>query len=197
MNLHHTLALPVSIICLFLGLGHPPGYPIPEEAKTNSMIEGGVPGGGTSGDRHLILVDQDNRLLYETWATHWTGSNWSAGSGAVFELDTNNRRPEGWTSADAAGLAILPGLVRAEEVFVESNVSHAIRATVHGVNGYVFPASHNANTDPNSPIPLGTRLRLTSDVDTRRDMRERIFIRQTSRNAVDAVHTATRQSGMI
>jgi hypothetical protein len=143
--------------------GRPPGYPIPEEAKTNTMIEGAVPGGGFSGDRHLLLIDQHNRLLFETWATRWTGTNWTAGSGAVFELDTNNRRPEGWTSADAAGLAILPGLVRAEEVFEYSNITHAIRATVHGVDGYVFPASHNATTDPNSPIPLGTRLRLKSD----------------------------------
>lgn len=140
--------------------GRPPGYPIPEEAKTNTMIEGAVPGGGLTGDRHLLLVDQHNRLLFETWATRWNGTNWFAGSGAVFELDTNNRRPEGWTSADAAGLAILPGLVRAEEVFEHSNIVHAIRATVHGVNGYVFPASHNATTDQNSPIPLGARLRL-------------------------------------
>jgi len=108
--------------------GRPPGYPIPEEAKNNQMIEGGTPGG-------------------------------------VFELDTNNRRPEGWTSADAAGLAILPGLVRAEEVFLQSNINHAIRATVHGVNGYVFPASHLANTDSSSPIPLGARLRLKQNVD--------------------------------
>ena len=145
--------------------GRPPGYPIPEEAKNNQMIEGGTPGGGTSGDRHLILVDNERRLLFETWATRWTGSSWEAGSGAIFELDTNNRRPEGWTSADAAGLAILPGLVRAEEVFLQSNINHAIRATVHGVNGYVFPASHLANTDSSSPIPLGARLRLKQNVD--------------------------------
>jgi len=143
--------------------GRSPGYPIPLEAKTNTMIEGAVPGGGTSGDRHLILVDQGNRLLFETWATQWDGAKWTAGSGAVFELDTNNRRPDGWTSADAAGLAVLPGLVRAEEIFSYSNITHAIRATVHGVKGYVFPASHNATTDVNSPIPLGTRLRLKPD----------------------------------
>ena len=144
--------------------GQPPGYPIPHEAKTNGMIEGGVIGGGASGDRHLILLDESRRLLYETWATHWTGARWEAGSGAIFELDTNRRRPEGWTSADAAGLAILPGLVRAEEVFVTSNIDHAIRGTVHGVKDYVFPAAHNATSDANSPIPLGARLRLKSSV---------------------------------
>jgi hypothetical protein len=144
--------------------GQPPGYPIPDEAKTNGMIEGGVIGGGTTGDRHLLLVDESRRLLYETWATRWTGARWEAGSGAIFELDTNHRRPAGWTSADAAGLAILPGLVRAQEVFVKSNIDHAIRCTVHGVNSYVFPASHNATSDANSPIPLGTRLRLKSSV---------------------------------
>ena len=147
--------------------GHPSGYPIPEEAKSNQMIEGGTPGGGTSGDRHLLLVDQERRLLYELYATHWndSSSTWECGSGAIFELDTNNRRPEGWTSADASGLAILPGLVRAEEVFVRSNINHAIRTTVHGVKDYVFPASHLANTDNSSPIPLGTRLRLKKNVD--------------------------------
>ena len=146
--------------------GQPPGYPIPFEARTNTMIEGGVPGGGSSGDRHLIIVDESRRLLYETWATRWTGTNWTAGSGAIFELDTNNRRPDGWTSADAAGLAILPGLVRADDVFVASNIDHAIRCTVHGVSGYVFPSSHNAISDALSPIPLGTRLRLKSSIVT-------------------------------
>jgi hypothetical protein len=147
--------------------GRPPGYPIPEEAKTNQMSEGGTPGGGTSGDRHLLLVDQEHRLLFELYATHWneSSSTWECGSGAIFELDTNNRRPEGWTSADAAGLAILPGLIRADEVFVESNINHAIRVTVHGVKDYVYPASHLANTDNNSPIPLGTRFRLKQNVD--------------------------------
>ena len=88
------------------------GYPIPEEAKTQPhFIEGDVPGGGTSGDRHLLIVDRDRWLLYEIFATRWNGSagRWEAGSGAIFDLSTNARRPETWTSADAAGLAIFRG----------------------------------------------------------------------------------------
>jgi hypothetical protein len=91
------------------------GYPIPDAAKTQpNFIEGSVPGGGSDGDRHLLIVDRDKWALYELFAARWNASRqrWEAGSGAVFDLSSNARRPEGWTSADAAGLAILPGLVR-------------------------------------------------------------------------------------
>jgi hypothetical protein len=108
--------------------GQPPGYPIPTEARTlPNYIEGGVPGGGPSGDRHLLLVDRDHGWLFELWATRWnaTQSRWEAGSGAVFDLSSNARRQEGWTSADAAGLAILPGLVRWDEVSGPNPIRHA------------------------------------------------------------------------
>ena len=91
--------------------GRPFGYPIPDVARTRAnYIEGGVAGGGTTGDRHLILIDRDRWLLYETWATRWNAglNRWEAGSGATFDLAANTRRPDGWTSADAAGLAIFP-----------------------------------------------------------------------------------------
>ena len=86
--------------------GRPPGYPIPEEAKTQQKwIEGGLAGGDPSagGDRHMLVVDRDNRILFELYALQWNGSQWHGGSGAIFPLDSNARRPEGWTSADAAG----------------------------------------------------------------------------------------------
>lgn len=152
--------------------GRPPGYPIPVEAKTQpKWIEGGYPGNsGVGGDRHILIVDRDNRLLFETWATRCVPSGspsctWEAGSGAVFSIDSNQRRPDGWTSADASGLAILPGLVRYDEAYGTEPIRHAFRFTVHAVNGYVFPASHDATTssDPNSP-PLGARLRLKPGV---------------------------------
>src|SRR5262245_3609209 len=94
-------------------LGHPTGYPIPVEARTQARwIEGGEAGGGTGGDHHMLIVDRDNRILYELYHTFWDPGQqrWEAGSGAIWALDANGRRPEGWTSADAAGLAILPGL---------------------------------------------------------------------------------------
>ena len=101
--------------------------PIPEAAKTQpNFIEGGRAGGGTDGDRHLLIVDRDRWLLFELFATRWTGQRWEAGSGAVFDLSANARRPEGWTSADAAGLAILPGLVRYDEA-MRGPIRHALR----------------------------------------------------------------------
>jgi hypothetical protein len=142
-----------------------PFYPIPEQAITEPYwIEGGPPGNsGAGGDRHMLIVDRDNRHLYELFALRWTGARWEAGSGAFFDLNTNTRRPEGWTSADAAGLAILPGLVRYDEAFGPDEIRHALRVTVRGVNGYVWPASHRANTNSAGP-PLGTRLRLKAGV---------------------------------
>jgi hypothetical protein len=139
-----------------------PGYPIPDEARTQAdYIEGGVPGGGTGGDRHLLLIDRDRWLLYESFATHWSTTKWrwEAGSGAVFDLSRSDRRPEGWTSADAAGLAIFPGLVRYDEVFGSGEITHAFRATARATNGYVWPASHAAGSSAGAP-PMGARLRL-------------------------------------
>ena len=147
--------------------GRPPGYPIPEEAKSEAgWIEGYVAGGGTSGDRHMLIVDRDHRILYEIYGLNWntTQNRWEAGSGAIWTLNDNSRRPEGWTSADAAGLAILPGLVRYDEVYGEGPIQHALRFTVRASNNYyVFPASHVAGNNPDAP-PLGTRLRLKAGV---------------------------------
>ncbi len=147
--------------------GRPAGYPIPDEAKTlPDYIEGGVPGGGSDGDRHLIVVDRDHGLLFETWATRWNAaqSRWEAGSGAVFDLAANGRRPEGWTSADAAGLAIFPGLVRADEVLGNGEIRHAFRFTTRATNGHVWPASHSAGSTAGAP-PMGARLRLKASKD--------------------------------
>ena len=132
------------------GFGAETGYPIPEAAKTQAnFIEGGVPGGGSSGDRHMLIVDRDRWLLFELFATRWNASaqRWEAGSGAVFDLSSNARRPEGWTSADAAGLAVLPGLVRYDEA-TRGPIRHALRVTVRQTNGYVWPASHRAGSKP-------------------------------------------------
>jgi hypothetical protein len=149
--------------------GRPPGYPIPQEAKTETKwIEGGLAGGDSraSGDRHMLIVDRDHRLLFELYALRWnaTLSRWEAGSGAIFQLDSNGRRPEGWTSADAAGLAILPGLVRWDEVYGTAPIRHAFRVTVRATNGYVYPASHRAGSTSGA-LPMGARLRLKQSKD--------------------------------
>jgi hypothetical protein len=148
--------------------GRPPGYPIPDAAKTQpKWIEGGYPGNADpGGDRHMLIVDRDHRILFELYHTHWNAdrSRWEAGSGAVFPLDSDLRRPDGWTSADAAGLAILPGLVRYDEAFGTAPIGHAFRFTVEATNHYVFPASHDAG-DSAGALPMGGRLRLKASKD--------------------------------
>jgi hypothetical protein len=148
--------------------GRPAGYPIPDSAKTQAKwIEGGYPGNANpGGDRHMLIVDRDHKILFELYHTRWNAAlgRWEAGSGAVFPLDSNHRRPEGWTSADAAGLAILPGLVRYDEVFGTGPIRHAFRFTVEESNGFVFPASHDAG-GTRGALPMGARLRLKAGKD--------------------------------
>jgi hypothetical protein len=140
----------------------PGPYPIPPDAP----IEGGPT---STGDRHILVVDRDNCKLYETFDTHPMGTGWRAGSGAVFDLRSNALRPLGWTSADAAGLPVLAGLVRWDEV-QSGRINHALRFTVARTQrAYVLPATHYAsvNTDPTLP-PLGIRVRLRANHDISR-----------------------------
>ena len=122
-------------------------------------------------DHHLLTLDVDNRILYELYDAHYdAGSNtWTAGSGAIWDLKINSYRPAGWTSADAAGLPMLPGLVRYDEV-TRGEITHALRFTVAETqHAYIFPASHAADdsTDPNLP-PMGLRVRLKASYDISR-----------------------------
>lgn len=139
----------------------PGPYPIPPDAPR----EGGPT--TTSGDRHVLVIDRDNCILYELFAADKQPDNsWTAGSGAVFDLNSHALRPDGWTSADAAGLPILAGLVRYDEV-AAGEIRHAIRFTAPQTqDAYVWPARHEASslTGANYP-PLGLRLRLRADYD--------------------------------
>jgi hypothetical protein len=151
------------------GLSYP-FYPIPDEAITEPYwIEGIEPGNqDPGGDRHMLIVDKDRNHLYELFDLHWDGARWTAGSGAFFDMSKNRRRPEGWTSADAAGLAVLPGLVRHDETYGSPDpIRHAFRVTVRATNGYVYPASHRAGSTPGA-LPMGARLRLKPGVDVTR-----------------------------
>lgn len=142
-----------------------PFYPIPDEAIAQPYwIEGGPPGStNPGGDRHMLIVDRDRRHLYELFDLRWNGAQWTAGSGAFFDMNANGQRPDGWTSADAAGLAILPGLVRFDEVMGPNEIGHAFRVTVRATNGYVYPASHRAGSNTQA-LPMGARLRLKPTV---------------------------------
>jgi hypothetical protein len=142
----------------------PGPYPIPPDAP----IEGGS---ASSGDRHVLTLDADNQVLYELYDAHFNADlgRWEAGSGAIWDLKQNSYRPAGWTSADAAGLPILPGLVRYDEV-ARGEITHALRFTVPRTQrAYVFPASHFASdsTDPALP-PMGLRVRLKASYDISR-----------------------------
>jgi hypothetical protein len=144
-----------------------PFYPIPAQAITQPhWIEGGAPGNidqRHQNDRHLLVIDCTHRGLYELYNVFYSTSKarWLGGSGAYWDLTQNGRRPEGWTSADAAGLAIFPGLVRYDEAWNDAlpDILHAFRVTVRATNGHVFPASHTAGSTSGA-LPMGARLRL-------------------------------------
>jgi hypothetical protein len=145
-----------------------PFYPVPGEAiTTNGWVEGGQPGNvdqREDGDRHILIVDKDNNHLYELYNVWFNGTRWEAGSGAFFDMNVNGRRTEGWTSADASGMAMLPGLVRYDEVYGDEEIRHAFRVTVRATNGHVWPASHTAGDNP-AALPMGARLRLKASKD--------------------------------
>jgi hypothetical protein len=132
---------------------NPGPYPVPSKAP--------VEGAGEEGDRHVLVLQEGACKLYELYNAQRHGSGWDAGSGAVFNLRSNALRPEGWTSADAAGLPIFPLLVRYSEVKA-GRIDHVLRVTVERTQrGYIHPATHSAssNSDPSLP-PMGLRLRL-------------------------------------
>jgi hypothetical protein len=144
----------------YAGESDPGPYPIPP----NPPIEGGP---ASNGDRHVLVVDRDNCVLYETWDSWPTpDGSWYAGSGAIFDLRSHALRPDGWTSADAAGLPILPGLVRYDEV-ASGEIRHALRFTAPQTRrAYLWPARHFASSLTGGQYPpLGQRFRLKADFD--------------------------------
>jgi hypothetical protein len=152
----------------------PGPFPIPDDAP----VEGGPLEPGPAllkyqregeGDRHLILLDPAAKKLYELFHVHRTDKGWKAGSAAVFDLTSNRLRPDGWTSADAAGLPILPGVVRFDEV-ERGKVGHALRVTVRrSARAYVYPATHYASPHKDPYLPrMGERFRLRKDFDVSR-----------------------------
>jgi hypothetical protein len=136
-------------------------YPVPLDPP----IEGGP---DSDGDRHVLMLDRDTWKLYELYGFYPQGKRgYRAGSGAIFDLNSNQLRPSGWTSADAAGLPIFPGLVRYDEVVEQKAIRHALRFTVSRTRrAFVHPARHFASSsdDPNLP-PMGMRVRLKSSYD--------------------------------
>jgi hypothetical protein len=136
-------------------------YPIPASVP----IEG-APAHANEGDRHALIVDRDSCRLYELYALRRAGGHWAAGSGAVFDLRSNKLRPAGWTSADAAGLPILPGLARWDGDASTGRIDHALRFTVERTRrAYIYPARHDASSSNDASLPpMGLRVRLKASV---------------------------------
>lgn len=158
-------------------------YPIPP----NPPIEGG-PNADPDSDRHILMIDPKKKLLYELFQVLPNGQGgWRAGSGAIFDLSTNRVRPDGWTSADAAGLPIFPGLVRYDEV-AAGTIRHALRFTVEKTQrGYIFPARHFASRSSDRSLPpMGLRVRLRKDFDI-----------APYPKSVQVILTALKQYGML
>jgi hypothetical protein len=144
----------VSVTFQYDSESDPGPYPIP----SNAVIESGS-------DRHIIVIDSVNFKLYELFnAVRNKNNSWNAGSGAIYDLTSNKLRPDFWTSADAAGLPIFPGLVRYEEVIVRGSINHALRFTVQKTrNAFIHPATHAASSSNNINYPpMGMRVRLKS-----------------------------------
>jgi hypothetical protein len=139
-----------SVSFYYPGESDPGPYPIP----SSPLIEYGS-------DHHILIVDNSTCTLYELFDASYSGGRWHAGSGAIWSLNSNALRPDTWTSADAAGLPILPGLVRYDEI-LSGQINHAIRFTASNTNGYIWPARHLTSDNPSAPQipPMGARFRL-------------------------------------
>jgi hypothetical protein len=144
----------VAVDFVYAAQSDPGPYPF----DANTPVEGGT-------DRHALIVRKGSCTLYELFAAEWNGGDPTAGSGAIWDLDSNRLRPDGWTSADAAGLPILPGLVRWDEAKA-GTIRHAIRFTVEcTTQDHLWPARHDAGVDDPDCPPMGARFRLRSDFD--------------------------------
>jgi hypothetical protein len=160
INIVHANQPKVPMSFLYNTSSDPGPYPIPPDALIQDRQD-------STGDRHVIVVDVDNGMLYELYRGFPNGAGWKADAGAVWDMKTNKRRPNYWTSADAAGLPMFPALVRYSEVVEQGEIRHALRVTVNKTRkGFVFPATHQASTVTDlSIIPMGARLRLKASYD--------------------------------
>lgn len=165
-----TYGMPYNIIPSGAAF-HPVTFLYPRESDVGPypvnrklLIQGGTWASSNDGDRHVLMIYPPTNTLYELFYTNRDNGKYTAGSGAIFRLDQNTLRPNRWTSADAAGLPIFPGLVNYDEA-TSGVIRHALRFTCRRTNGYIWPARHNAGSRVTGWPPLGTRFRLKADYD--------------------------------
>lgn len=145
--------VPIQIVA-YPDESDPGPYPVPPDAP----VEAGS-------DHHVLVLDKDNAVLYEMYHAQYVNPGWRCDSGAIFNLQSNNLRPDGWTSCDQAGLPIFAGLVKYDEV-TAGEIKHALRFTVHTTQAaFIHPATHRGDTDNANAPPMGLRLRLKADYD--------------------------------
>lgn len=168
----------------------PGPYPIPSDVPVEGQPVGQPNSGSFGGDRHVIVLDETACILYELYDAHpvSSGQSWDAGSGAIFDLTSNNLRPDYWTSADAAGLPIYPGLVRYDEVVEDGVIDHALRFTVSQTRqAFIHPATHWASSNTSADLPpMGMRFRMKASYDC-----------SWASNEVQVICTALKTYGMF
>jgi hypothetical protein len=158
------LGIPYDVVSGSTVTNYSPEFYYPEESDTGPYPIPDNPSIEAGSDHHIIVLDTDTCRLYEIFDASFDNGNWNGGGGAIFDLNSNALRPDTWTSADAAGLPILPGLVRYDEIEA-GEIKHALRFTAEETAGYLWPGRHlTADPDDNIP-PLGARFRLTADYD--------------------------------
>jgi hypothetical protein len=172
------IGIPYSVVCgtqpkvqiIYRSNSYDGNYGNESDAGPYPVPPGAAIEGNGNGDSHVIVVDIENKKLYELYNASKSGDHWEASSGALFDLNSNNLRTADWTSADAAGLPIFAGLVRYEEI-LKGQIDHAIRFTLRSSKVskvYIDPARHKvngSNTSTSAPVPFGMRIRLKSGVD--------------------------------
>jgi hypothetical protein len=158
------IGIPYDVISGSSVTQYSPEFYYPDESDTGPYPISDNPSIEAGGDHHVITIDTDTCKLYEIFDASFDNGQWFGGSGAIFDLNSNTLRPDTWTSADAAGLPILPGLVRYDEI-IAGEIKHALRFTVEETAGYIWPARHQTD-DPQAGVPpMGARFRLKADYD--------------------------------
>ncbi|MFN8387675.1 MAG: hypothetical protein U0X92_14835 [Anaerolineales bacterium] len=158
------IGIPFNVVAGSAVPAYEPEFYYPDESDAGPYPIPQNPNREWGSDHHILVVDTETCVLYETYDMSFDNGQWSGGSGAIWDLNSNALRPDTWTSADAAGLPILPGLVRYDEI-AAGEIRHALRFTVEDTAGYIWPARHQTSDPQNGISPMGARFRLKADYD--------------------------------